>query len=122
MCFFLVALCHSDSEDSGFEVSDVGEEESDAEEVFGFELSSAPGIETLCVFPKNSAKSSDFSSFLTLVSEIRVLSNLVCVLINQSWFVWFSSEIKAGVETELLVGMKNDGKGLIFIHLMITWG
>lgn len=63
MCFALVALCQSDSEDSGFEVSDVSEEESDAEEVFGLELSPAPGIETLCVFPKNTAKSIDFSCF-----------------------------------------------------------
>lgn len=61
--YALVALCQSDSEDSGFEVSDVGEEESDAEEVFGLELISAPGIETLCVFPKNSAKSKDFFPF-----------------------------------------------------------
>lgn len=56
----LVALSQSDSEDSGFEVSDVSEEESDADEVIGLELTSAPGIETLCVFPKNSAKSNDF--------------------------------------------------------------
>ena len=78
--FLKVALCQSDSEDSGFEVSDVGEEESDAEEVFGLELTSAPGIETLCVFPKNSAKI-----------------------------------IKAGVETELLLGMKNDGQSNVDI-------
>ncbi|XP_010516548.1 PREDICTED: translocon-associated protein subunit alpha-like [Camelina sativa] len=78
--FLKVALCQSDSEDSGFEVSDVGEEESDTEEVFGLELSSAPGVETLCVFPKNTAKI-----------------------------------IKAGVETELLVGMKNDGQSNVDI-------
>ncbi|KAL1205807.1 Translocon-associated protein subunit alpha [Cardamine amara subsp. amara] len=73
--FLQVALCQSDSEDSGFEVSDVGEEESEAEEVFDLVLISAPGVETLCLFPKNRAKI-----------------------------------IKAGVETELLVGMKNDGQ------------
>jgi len=84
---FLVALCQSDSEDSGFEVSDVGEEESDAEEVFGLELTSAPGIETLCVFPKNSAKSTDFYSVFNLISEIRLLLNLVCLIFysNKSW-------------------------------------
>lgn len=54
---FIVALCQSDSEDSGFEVSDVGEDESETEQVFGLELTSAPGIETLCVFPNNRAKS-----------------------------------------------------------------
>ncbi|ESQ50872.1 hypothetical protein EUTSA_v10022826mg [Eutrema salsugineum] len=78
--FYQAALCQSNSEDSGFEVSDSGEEESDAEEVFGLELTSAPGIETLCVFPKNSAKI-----------------------------------IKAGHETELLVGMKNDGQSNVDI-------
>uniref|UniRef100_A0A1J3I0Z1 Translocon-associated protein subunit alpha n=1 Tax=Noccaea caerulescens TaxID=107243 RepID=A0A1J3I0Z1_NOCCA len=78
--FLQVALSQSDSEDFGFEVSDVSEEESDAEEVFGLELSSSPGIETLCVFPKNSAKI-----------------------------------IKAGIETELLVGMKNDGQSNVDI-------
>ncbi|XP_033131602.1 translocon-associated protein subunit alpha isoform X2 [Brassica rapa] len=72
--FLQVALCQSDSEDSGFEVSDVGEDESETEQVFGLELTSAPGIETLCVFPNNRAKI-----------------------------------IKAGTETEVLVGMKNDG-------------
>ncbi|VVB15734.1 unnamed protein product [Arabis nemorensis] len=75
-----IALCQSDSEDTGFEVSDVSEEESDVEEVFGLELTSAPGIETLCVFPKNTAKI-----------------------------------IKAGAETELLVGMKNDGQSSVDI-------
>ncbi|CDY72561.1 BnaCnng78290D, partial [Brassica napus] len=73
--FLQVALCQSDSEDSGFEVSDVGEDESETEQVFGLELTSAPGIETLCVFPNNRAKI-----------------------------------IKAGTETEVLVGMKNDGQ------------
>lgn len=61
--FTVVALCQSDSEDSGFEVSDVVEEENEAEEVFGVELSSAPGVETLCVFPKNRAKSIKFFIF-----------------------------------------------------------
>lgn len=73
--FLQVALCQSDSEDSGFEVSDVVQEENETEEVFGLELTSAPGIETLCVFPNNRAKI-----------------------------------IKAGTETEVLVGIKNDGQ------------
>ncbi|KAL0655398.1 hypothetical protein Bca4012_075982 [Brassica carinata] len=83
--FLRVALGQSDSEDSGFEVSDVGEDESETEQVFGLELNPAPGIETLCVFPNNRAK--------------ILYANALC-----------SAVIKAGTETEVLVGMKNDGQ------------
>ncbi|XP_010555241.1 PREDICTED: translocon-associated protein subunit alpha-like [Tarenaya hassleriana] len=80
-----VARCQSNSEDpantvgdsveEGGEVGVIGDDEQDVADVV---LSSAPGIETVCVFPKNSAK---------LVS--------------------------AGEETELLVGLKNDGQSAV---------
>ncbi|KAJ1411658.1 Translocon-associated protein [Sesbania bispinosa] len=79
--FLLVARCQSDSDEAvetAGEVSDVGivGDETDNVQDFGDEnFPSAPGIDTICVFPKNSAKL-----------------------------------VTAGEETELLVGVKNDGE------------
>lgn len=80
-----VARCHLNSEDPANTVEDaveesgevgvVGDDEQDAVDVA---LSSAPGIETVCVFPKNSAKL-----------------------------------VPTGEETEILVGLKNDGQSSI---------
>ncbi|CAL9233316.1 unnamed protein product [Arabidopsis halleri] len=75
-----VARCQSDAEDHSSLVDDVvGENSDDAVEEddhdLDINLSSFPGVETVCVFPKNSAKL-----------------------------------VPAGEETELLVGLKNEGK------------
>ncbi|AEC07130.1 Translocon-associated protein (TRAP), alpha subunit [Arabidopsis thaliana] len=75
-----VARCQSDAEDHSSLVDDVvGENTDDAVEEddhdLDMNLSSFPGVETVCVFPKNSAKL-----------------------------------VPAGEETELLVGLKNEGK------------
>ncbi|XP_010526562.1 PREDICTED: translocon-associated protein subunit alpha-like [Tarenaya hassleriana] len=79
--FLQVARCQSSSDDPANTVEDdveevgevgvVGDYEQDVSDVA---LSSAPGIATVCIFPKNSAKL-----------------------------------VPAGEETELLVGLKNDG-------------
>uniref|UniRef100_A0A1J3E7G8 Translocon-associated protein subunit alpha n=1 Tax=Noccaea caerulescens TaxID=107243 RepID=A0A1J3E7G8_NOCCA len=78
-----VARCQSDSEDHSSLVDDVVGEHSDSgveedDQDLDVNLTSAPGVETVCVFPKNSAKL-----------------------------------VPAGEETELLVGLKNDGKSNI---------
>ncbi|EOA27737.1 hypothetical protein CARUB_v10023890mg [Capsella rubella] len=75
-----VARCQSDAEDHSSLVDDIiGEHSDDSVEEddqdLDMNLTSAPGVETVCVFPKNSAKL-----------------------------------VPAGEETELLVGLKNDGK------------
>ncbi|XP_027353875.1 translocon-associated protein subunit alpha-like [Abrus precatorius] len=73
-----VARCQSDSDEAVEtveEVSDIGIVGDDVQDFGDENFPSAPGIETICVFPKNSARL-----------------------------------ITAGEETELLVGMKNDGE------------
>ncbi|CAH2061637.1 unnamed protein product, partial [Thlaspi arvense] len=74
------ARCQVDSEDHSSIVDDVVGENSDSgveedDQDLDVNLTSAPGVETVYVFPKNSAKL-----------------------------------VPAGEETELLVGLKNDGK------------
>ncbi|KAK7312203.1 hypothetical protein VNO77_35894 [Canavalia gladiata] len=72
-----VARCQSDSDDAmetTEESSDIGIVGDDAQDFTDGTFSSAPGIDTVCVFPKNTARL-----------------------------------ITAGEETELLVGLKNDG-------------
>ncbi|ESQ46007.1 hypothetical protein EUTSA_v10000294mg [Eutrema salsugineum] len=78
-----VARCQEDSEDHSSLVDDVVGENSDSgveedDQDLDVNLTSAPGVETVCVFPKNSAKL-----------------------------------VPAGEETELLVGLKNDGKSSV---------
>lgn len=56
-----VARCQSDSEDHSSLVDDVVGEDSDSgveedDQDLDVNLTSAPGVETVCVFPKNSAK------------------------------------------------------------------
>ncbi|KAL1208208.1 Translocon-associated protein subunit alpha [Cardamine amara subsp. amara] len=75
-----VARCQVDDDDHSSLVDDVVGESSDSgveedDQDLDLNLISAPGVDTLCVFPKNSAKL-----------------------------------VAAGEETELLVGLKNDGK------------
>ncbi|CAK7329549.1 unnamed protein product [Dovyalis caffra] len=74
-----VARCQSDSDaevaDTAEEVSDLGIVGEDAQDFGDGNFSPAPGVDTVCVFPKNSARL-----------------------------------VLAGEETELLVGMKNDGE------------
>ncbi|XP_047159060.1 translocon-associated protein subunit alpha-like [Vigna umbellata] len=75
--FLQVARCQSDSDDAVDNVeesSDIGIVGDDAQDFGDGTLSSAPGIDTISVFPKNSARL-----------------------------------ITAGEESELLVGVKNDG-------------
>ncbi|KAG5247883.1 TRANSLOCON-ASSOCIATED PROTEIN ALPHA SUBUNIT [Salix viminalis] len=77
--FLQVATCQSDSDaevaETAEEVSDLGIVGEDAQDFGDGNFSPAPGVETVCVFPKNSARL-----------------------------------VMAGEETELLVGMKNDGE------------
>ncbi|KAJ6809869.1 translocon-associated protein subunit alpha-like isoform X1 [Iris pallida] len=77
--FLHVVRCQSDASDEvaedGGELGIVGEE---AQEFSDGSFSSAPGIDTICVFPKNSARL-----------------------------------IPAGEETELLVGLHNEGEGTL---------
>lgn len=74
-----VATCQSDSDaevaETAEEVSDLGIVGEDAQDFGDANFSPATGVETVCVFPKNSARL-----------------------------------VTAGEETELLVGMKNDGE------------
>ncbi|XP_028767994.1 translocon-associated protein subunit alpha [Neltuma alba] len=72
-----VARCQSDSDEAAetTEASDVGIVGQNTEDLGGESYSSAPGIDTLCVFPKNGAKL-----------------------------------VPAGEETDLIVGVKNDGE------------
>ncbi|KOM51089.1 hypothetical protein LR48_Vigan08g191600 [Vigna angularis] len=75
--FLQVARCQSDSDDAVDNIeesSDIGIVGDDAQDFGDGTLSSAPGIDTISVFPKNSARL-----------------------------------ITAGEESELLVGVKNDG-------------
>jgi len=62
--FFLVARCQSDSDDAVVtteESSDIGIVGDDAQDFGDGTFSSAPGIDTISVFPKNSAKSKNHS-------------------------------------------------------------
>ncbi|XP_057456714.1 translocon-associated protein subunit alpha [Lotus japonicus] len=73
-----VAMCQSDSDgavDATDEASDIGIVGDDAQDYGGETFTSAPGIETISVFPKNSARL-----------------------------------VTAGEDTELLVGVKNNGE------------
>lgn len=83
--FVQVARCQSDSDaevaESAQEVSDLGIIGEDAQDFGDATLSPAPGVETVSVFPKNSARL-----------------------------------VTAGEETELVVGMKNDGESSITVH------
>ncbi|KAJ6843822.1 translocon-associated protein subunit alpha-like isoform X1 [Iris pallida] len=76
--FLQVVRCHSDAnevvaEDEGGELGIVGDE---TQEFSDGSFSSAPGVDTICVFPKNSARL-----------------------------------VPSGEETELLVGLHNEGEG-----------
>ncbi|KAJ6846392.1 translocon-associated protein subunit alpha-like isoform X1 [Iris pallida] len=78
--FFQVVRCQSDesdviAEDEGGELGIVGDE---TQEFSDGSFSSAPGIDTICVFPKNSARL-----------------------------------VPAGEETELLLGLHNEGEGTL---------
>ncbi|KAJ6813064.1 translocon-associated protein subunit alpha-like isoform X1 [Iris pallida] len=78
--FLQVVRCHSDAkevvaEDEGGELGIVGDE---TQEFSDGSFSSAPGVDTICVFPKNSARL-----------------------------------VPAGEETELLVGLHNEGEGTL---------
>ncbi|KAJ7978572.1 Translocon-associated protein subunit alpha [Quillaja saponaria] len=80
-----VARCQSDSEaesaETAEEVSDVGIVGEDAQDFGDRSYSPAPGVDTVCVFPKNSARI-----------------------------------VPAGEETELLVGVKNDGESSLKVY------
>ncbi|KAF3434649.1 hypothetical protein FNV43_RR21734 [Rhamnella rubrinervis] len=82
--FLLVARGHSDSDaevsDSVEESSDLGIVGEDIQDYGDGSFSPAPGVDTVCLFPKNSAK-----------------------------------VIAAGEESELLVGVKNDGDSSITV-------
>lgn len=57
--FFLVARCQSDSDDAVDNIeesSDIGIVGDDAQDFGDGTFSSAPGIDTISVFPKNSAR------------------------------------------------------------------
>ncbi|KFK41725.1 hypothetical protein AALP_AA2G164800 [Arabis alpina] len=78
-----VARCQSDADDHSSLVDDVVGENSDSgveedDQDLDVNLTAAPGVETVCVFPKNSAKL-----------------------------------VPAGEDTELVIGLKNDGKSNI---------
>ncbi|KAJ7967202.1 Translocon-associated protein subunit alpha [Quillaja saponaria] len=82
-----VARCQSDSDsdveatETADEVSDVGIVGEDAQDFGDRNFSPAPGVDTVCVFPKNSARI-----------------------------------VPAGEETELLVGVKNDGESTLNVY------
>ncbi|CAA0816783.1 Translocon-associated protein (TRAP)- alpha subunit [Striga hermonthica] len=82
--FLQVARCEQDPDaevvDSSEEVGDIGIVGDDVQDFGGGSFSPAPGVETVCVFPKNPAKL-----------------------------------IGAGEESELLVGLKNEGESTINI-------
>ncbi|KAK4774319.1 hypothetical protein SAY86_009254 [Trapa natans] len=76
-----VAKCQSDDEVEAVEIEDGGElgiVGEDAQEFGSGALGPAPGVETVCIFPKNGAQL-----------------------------------VPAGEETELVVGMKNDGESIL---------
>ncbi|CAN1783294.1 Translocon-associated protein subunit alpha [Linum perenne] len=93
------AECNSDSEAESVqpteEASDLGivGSKADAPDFGDQNFSPAPGIDTVCVFPKNSAKSKKTS--YCLFFYIYFLVHVI---------------VTAGQETELLVGLKNDGE------------
>ena len=64
LLYLLVARCQSDSEEAeetAEEVSDIGIAGDDVQDFGDGNFPSAPGIDTICVFPKNSAKFKNLS-------------------------------------------------------------
>lgn len=79
--YLLVVRCQSDSDvaqETADEVSDLGIVGDDVQDFGDGSFSSAPGIDTVCVFPKNSAKS---KNLLVLDTKISVLFYFFNVLI-----------------------------------------
>ena len=69
---FVVATCQSDSDaevaETAEEVSDLGIVGEDAQDFGDVNFSPAPGVETVCVFPKNSARCKNFI-FIAFIYE-----------------------------------------------------
>lgn len=71
--YLLVARCESDSDETvetTEEVSDIGIVGDDIQDFGDGSFSSAPGIDTICVFPKNSARCKFLSVYYTTIGFI----------------------------------------------------
>lgn len=74
------------------------------------DFSSAPGVDTITVFPKNGAKCKNLlyscihSTFFKYCTGMALGSAQELIVLYAAFSV-----IPAGEETELLVGVKNDG-------------
>lgn len=103
-----MARCQVDDDDHSSLVDDVVGESSDSgveedDQDLDLNLVSAPGVETVCVFPKNSAKCMCFPPFSCVYL-------FIVAYIQRFLFLIVSAVVPAGEETKLLVGLKNDGK------------
>lgn len=116
-----VARGNSDSDSDG-EVPEAVEENSDlgivGEDIQDFgdgNFSPALGVETVSVFPKNSARCENsfwWKSIYCFCCYWRVISKLVS---------FFFAVVTAGEETELLVGVKNDGNEMKKKEIWHLW-
>jgi translocon-associated protein subunit alpha len=104
----IVARCQSDSDvdvtEAVEEVGDLGIVGEDVQDFGDGSFSPAPGVDTIYVFPKNSARGIVSSILCIKVScvfmEMPVYNSIPFLLVV----------VSAGEETELLVGIKNDGE------------
>lgn len=102
--------------DGTYEGGDLGIVSDDVQDIGGGSFQPAPGVETVCVFPKNPSKGLhlSFYSFLMLWVSIWFLGNLICICLFPF------PVVAAGEESELLVGLKNDGSALVSVLSTIT--
>lgn len=106
---YAVVRCQSDVDTSSeVEIDDIGNDggDDDNQDFGDVVLTSAPGIDTVCVFPQNSALSKHFLHFCDFCLS-------ACNVLSHSWlfnFQFLNAVITAGEETELLVGVNNDGE------------
>lgn len=102
------------------EAGDLGIVNDDVQDFGSDSFSPAPGIETVCVFPKNPSKGKFFCIFiLSLLFCLNDCSSLRIASLRSHFSVF--AVVAAGEESELLVGMKNDGNPLCFSVFLLPF-
>lgn len=114
---FVVARGQSDADVAASETveenSDLGIVGEDVQDISDGNFSPAPGVETVYVFPKNSARCENLKDTFCVKNLLHYsLENY-----GLKFVLFFPAVVTAGEETELLVGMKNNGNE-IFLEVM----
>lgn len=92
----------------------------DIQDFGGGNFNPAPGVKTVCVFPKNPVKGKliavvcPFMKLLNFLYSFKHRNSCYQIYLLRNCFYFFeiSAVVVAGQETELLIGLKNEGNML----------